>query len=111
MVWLKDKIGMGYYAREQHEHLLIGKRGKPPVPDPKNRPASVVKAPRGEHSEKPSVVYDLIMAMWPNARRLEMFARGEPRLCWDAWGNEVVGMKVGLSQNGVLSEKSQEESA
>ncbi len=27
MVWVKDKIGMGYYARQQHELLLIAKRG------------------------------------------------------------------------------------
>jgi N6-adenosine-specific RNA methylase IME4 len=23
LVWTKDKIGMGYYVRNQHEHLLI----------------------------------------------------------------------------------------
>ena len=28
-VWVKDRIGMGYYARQQHELVLIGKRGHP----------------------------------------------------------------------------------
>jgi MT-A70 len=32
MVWVKDKIGMGYYARQRHELLLIGKRGNPGGP-------------------------------------------------------------------------------
>jgi hypothetical protein len=37
MVWVKDKIGMGYYARQQHELLLIAKRGELPAPLPANR--------------------------------------------------------------------------
>jgi len=53
MVWVKDRIGMGYYARQQHELLLIGKRGNLPVPDPEDRPSSVITAPRGQHSAKP----------------------------------------------------------
>jgi N6-adenosine-specific RNA methylase IME4 len=30
MVWVKDKIGMGYYARNQHELLLVCRRGELP---------------------------------------------------------------------------------
>jgi N6-adenosine-specific RNA methylase IME4 len=28
MAWIKDSIGMGYHVREQHELLLLGKRGE-----------------------------------------------------------------------------------
>ena len=53
MVWVKDKIGMGYYARQQHELLLIAKRGEPPMPAPADRPSSVITAARDEHISKP----------------------------------------------------------
>jgi N6-adenosine-specific RNA methylase IME4 len=90
MVWVKDKIGMGYYARQQHELLLIGTRGSLPVPAPEQRPSSVVVEPRGVHSEKPKRFYGLIEAMYPefDGLRLEMFARQE-REGWAAWGYEV----------------------
>jgi N6-adenosine-specific RNA methylase IME4 len=88
MAWVKDKIGMGYYARQQHELLLIGKRGSLPVPEPSDRPSSVFHAPRGEHSAKPQVAYDLIEAMYPHLPRVELFARSQrPR--WSVWGNQV----------------------
>lgn len=90
MVWVKDRIGMGYYARQQHELLLIGKRGSLPVPDPSDRPSSVITAPRGEHSSKPARVYELIERMYPDYRRCELFARTE-RPGWSAWGNQAAG--------------------
>lgn len=88
MVWVKDRIGMGYYARQQHELLLIGRRGKLGVPREPARPASVIYAPRARHSEKPKQVYGVIEAMYPDATRIEMFARSA-RPDWDAWGNEA----------------------
>ena len=88
MVWVKDKIGMGYYARQRHEFLLIAKRGSPPTPEPSARPDSVIDAPRTEHSAKPEHVYEVIEAMWPRARRVELFARTR-RDGWASWGNEA----------------------
>ena len=32
MVWAKDRIGLGQWVRNQHELLLIGRRGKFPPP-------------------------------------------------------------------------------
>lgn len=87
MVWVKDKIGMGYYARQKHEILLIAKRGELPPPDPKNRPDSVIEAPRGKHSQKPEVVYELIERMYPELDKIELFSRNR-REGWKAWGNE-----------------------
>ena len=88
MVWIKDKIGMGYYARQQHELLLIAKRGEPPTPDPSNRPPSVLSAPRTIHSRKPPEFYGVIERMYPGLPYLELFAR-EARTGWTAWGNEA----------------------
>ncbi len=88
MVWRKDKIGMGYYARQQHELLLIATCGNPAPPPQESRPSSVVDAPRGEHSAKPEVFYQLIEAMYPRAKRIELFCRVR-RKGWKSWGNEV----------------------
>lgn len=88
MVWVKDKIGMGYYARSRHELLLIGRRGNMSPPDDDRRPDSVVTATRGKHSTKPAEVYDLIEAMYPHLPRVELFARSN-RDGWAAWGNQA----------------------
>ena len=89
MVWVKDKIGMGWYVRQQHELLLIGVRGDGiGMPLPENKPSSVVTAPRGEHSSKPFEMYNLIEKMYPNHTRIELFARNR-RDGWDSWGNDV----------------------
>lgn len=87
MVWIKDKIGMGYYARQKHELLLIAKRGEIPPPLPANRPDSVISAARGKHSEKPEEVYEIIERMYPELPKIELFCRRR-REGWEAWGNE-----------------------
>lgn len=88
MVWIKDRIGMGYYARSQHELLLIGRRGTPGTPNESERPSSVFEAPRTEHSRKPDLVYDLVETMYPDRAYLELFARSG-RDGWTSWGNEI----------------------
>ena len=87
MVWTKDKIGMGYYCRQQHELLLIGKRGNYPTPEPPNRPSSLIESPRLQHSKKPEVVYELIEKMYPEGKKIELFSRAR-RTNWTSWGNE-----------------------
>jgi N6-adenosine-specific RNA methylase IME4 len=92
MVWVKDKIGMGYYAREKHETLLIARRGELPPPVPDMRPDSVIEAPRLEHSAKPTIVYDIIDRMYPTLHKVELFNRGGlSRPLWKAWGNQSDG--------------------
>lgn len=89
MVWDKERIGMGYYARQQHELLLIATRGAVPVPEPANRPPSVIRARRdNEHSVKPTEFYDVIERMYPDLPKIELFARGR-RAGWAAWGNQA----------------------
>lgn len=90
MVWVKDKIGMGYWFRQRHEFLLVAVRGSMPVPVTNARPDSVLMAPRTEHSAKPQVVYEYIERMYPELKRIELFARGR-RKGWAAWGNQKDG--------------------
>jgi len=87
-VWVKDKIGLGYFVRNQHELLLVASRGDMPSPSPANRPPSVISARRREHSRKPDEAYALIEAMYPALPKLELFAR-QRRPGWDVWGNET----------------------
>lgn len=95
LVWVKDKIGMGYHARSQHELLLIAKRGEIPPPLPQDRVSSVIAADRGNHSEKPPVFYELIENWYPALSKVELFARGEPRDGWAAWGNQLKLPEIG----------------
>lgn len=89
-VWAKTSTaGTGYWFRIHHELLLVASRGKWPAPKPKARQASVYHLPRGQrHSEKPALVREHIESYWPDARRLELFAR-QRHEGWDCWGNEV----------------------
>jgi N6-adenosine-specific RNA methylase IME4 len=88
LIWKKDKTGLGYWLRNQHEVLLIGVRGDVPSPAPGDRFSSVVEAPRTVHSAKPDVIAEMIKRMFPNMPRVEMFARRK-RAGWDCWGNEA----------------------
>ena len=88
--WAKDRFGMGYYVRGQHELLLIGKRGNIRAPEPSNRPGSVITAPRQEHSRKPDEFYELIERMYPDEAKVELFAR-RLRSGWVGWGNQLGG--------------------
>jgi N6-adenosine-specific RNA methylase IME4 len=87
-VWGKDKIGMGYWSRERHEHLLIGVRGKIPAPAPGEQFESLIMAQRGAHSAKPDFAYEIIERYFPHLPKIELNARSA-REGWFAWGNEA----------------------
>jgi N6-adenosine-specific RNA methylase IME4 len=88
-VWVKDKIGTGYWFRNQHELLLVGTKGDIPPPALGTQWSSVIEAPRGKHSVKPEVVFELIEDYFPTLPRIELFQRGRARKGWDAWGDEA----------------------
>lgn len=89
MVWLKSRIGTGYWFRNQHELLLVGTKGDIPAPLPGTQYNSVHSADTGKHSEKPSKFYEIIEDMFPRVAHCELFAR-EPRLGWSSWGAELI---------------------
>jgi N6-adenosine-specific RNA methylase IME4/ParB-like chromosome segregation protein Spo0J len=88
LVWVKHRPGLGFWARQQHELLLIATFGDPPTPSPRSVPASVIHGPRREHSRKPDEAYALIERMYPSLPKIELFARSA-REGWAAWGNQA----------------------
>lgn len=87
-IWAKDRIGTGYWFRNQHEILLVGTRGNVPAPAMGTQVESLVDAPVGRHSEKPEKFYQLIERYFPNLPKIELNARAA-RPGWDAWGYEA----------------------
>lgn len=87
MVWVKSRIGTGFWVRNRHEMILIGKRGKFPCPRPAHTD-SVITSPTREHSRKPEDLREQIEVAYPDSRKVELFAR-ETRNGWTSWGNEV----------------------
>lgn len=86
--WPKSKTGTGYWVRNRHEILLLYKRGKFPRPDNKAPfPDSIITGPTREHSRKPDQIADEIARIWPDAVKLEMFAR-TCRPGWQSHGNQ-----------------------
>lgn len=88
MAWVKDSIGLGYWARSRFELLLIGVKGKFPPPTSDLSPDAVVEAPRTKHSKKPVEFAEMLETLYPNMAKIELFCR-TPRQDWYAWGNEV----------------------
>ena len=88
VIWAKDRIGTGYWARNAHEHLLIGTKGNVPAPAPGTQPSSVMTVKPSGHSKKPEIFHEIIEGIFPSLPKLELFAR-RPRPGWKVWGNEV----------------------
>lgn len=90
-VWAKDRYGTGQRSRGQHELMLLGVRGRVPVPEPEKRQSTLIGGkvlPREpEHSRKPEEAHELIEKCC-RGPRVEMFAR-QPRRGWTVWGDEV----------------------
>ena len=87
-IWDKERVGMGYWFRGQHELLLVGVKGKFSPPAQNLRISSVIRERREGHSKKPSKVRELIMSWYPEKSKVELFARQKTE-GWDVWGNEV----------------------
>ena len=88
-VWVKDRIGTGYWFRNRHELLLVGTRGNVPAPAMGTQWDSVIAVAASEHSAKPDEVLKMIEAYFPSLPKIELNCRGVPRPGWDAWGNEA----------------------
>lgn len=79
--------GCGQWTRSNSEPCLLAVRGD--VRPPKYRSAhQVICAQVGRHSEKPEEARRRIEAMFPDAARLELFAR-RAAPGWDRWGDEA----------------------
>lgn len=90
-------FGMGRLFRQTHEIALIGTSGKSVYPllrDHSQR--SVSLEPNMGHSIKPEALQDRLEKMFPDANKLEMFAR-RLRNDWTCLGNEIDGRDIRVS--------------
>ena len=87
-IWDKEKIGMGYWFRGQHELLMVGTKGKVSPPDASIRISSVIREVRSKHSKKPNCVAEYIEIAFHNKSKIELFCR-EPRKGWYSFGNQI----------------------
>lgn len=88
-MWDKERIGMGYWFRGQHELLLVGTKGSASPPEQAHRVSSVFREARGAHSAKPECVYRWIEEAFADRVKLEMYCR-RPRAGWLTFGNEAL---------------------
>jgi len=92
MIWDKENgIAPAFTVRFSHEYLLwFYRKGNilMPCDEQKGKYTTVLREPSTKHSKKPVCAYEMLEDMFPNAKRLEIFARNE-RTGWDCWGDEV----------------------
>ena len=82
----------GYYTRASSEQCILATRGKMSV-EPSRRPIQAIIANPSEHSRKPVEAYEKIERMYPDARKIELFAR-ERRAGWASLGNAIDGLDI-----------------
>ncbi len=87
LVWPKESIGTGYWARNRHEIVYICRRGQFPCRTALF-PDSIIPGAQREHSRKPEWVHDMVDRMYMDLTKLEMFAR-RPREGWTVWGDQT----------------------
>ncbi|MHC3938747.1 hypothetical protein ACI0FR_00033 [Paenochrobactrum sp. BZR 201-1] len=88
--WIWDKVvaGTGYWGRDCHELLLIGRRGDVAAPLAGKQPNTVYSERKTDHSVKPDYFAEQIERLFPDIAKVELFCR-RPRKGWDAWGFEA----------------------
>ena len=89
-VWDKQRVNPGYYTMSQCELCLAFKIGCIPSPRGSRSERQLVSERRSAHSRKPNEVRTRIAAMFPWARKIELFAREETKN-WERWGLECNG--------------------
>jgi N6-adenosine-specific RNA methylase IME4 len=82
------EIGIGYWFRNKHELSLVGVKGEIPAPAPGEQFDSLIEAPVGRHSQKPTAFAEMIGTLYPYLPRLEMFT-WQHRAGWEVRGNEA----------------------
>jgi len=87
-IWDKVKHNYGHYNSVRHELLLICTKGSY-LPENNKLVDSVVTIERsGEHSEKPEEFRRIIEEMYPNSKKIQLFARKNYD-GWENWGDET----------------------
>ena len=81
----KVRLGTGYRVRSTGELVILATFANPRQ---SYVPHTIFDGLAREHSRKPEEFYALCNRIMPSARRCDVFSR-EPRLGWDAFGNET----------------------
>jgi N6-adenosine-specific RNA methylase IME4 len=90
-MWDKVRGNPGFYTYTQCEPVLVFKLKGSKIPersDDSRKTKQLFTEKKREHSRKPDGIRDNIRDMYPNAKRLEMFARTTID-GWDVMGNET----------------------
>lgn len=103
-IWDKVDIGTGYWGRDRHEILLIGRRGDVAAPLPGSQPDTIHAEKKGRHSAKPDFYAETIERLYPGIARIELFAR-HARPGWDVWGFESGDARSAASEAPVALSK------
>lgn len=91
MIWNKvTGIPAAFTVRFGHEYLLYMYKGKllPVAKNERGKIHTVFSEQVVKHSKKPEISYQIIERLYPETRKLEMYAR-ELRDGWDSFGNEL----------------------
>ena len=97
-------FGMGRLARNCHEPCLVGIKGKYTKFLKNHSQRNLFMHPSLPHSKKPEGVQDSLELMFPQWRKLELFARRQ-RPGWTCLGNEspqTVGQDIRFSCDNII---------
>ena len=100
-VWNKQVHNPGRYTLSQTEFVLAFKKGRFPTPRGARNVRQLLSIHRGEHSEKPEKVIDGITKMFPEQKKIELFARNN-YIGWDNWGLEIPDEKIEILSQGEI---------
>ena len=104
-VWTKiSKVGQpiagpGYFTGSNCEPVMLGVKGSMP-PIQKLVPSALLHPRLKPHSKKPEEIQDRIERMYPEAKKLELFATRE-RQGWTCLGNGIDGRDIKESLGGL----------
>lgn len=91
LIWNKvTGIPAAFTVRYGHEYLLYMYKGKlrPVALEERGKIHTVFTERVKRHSQKPEVSFEIIERLYPQEKKIELYARRE-RDGWDCWGNEV----------------------
>lgn len=87
-VWDKQIHNPGRYTLSQTEFVLAFKKGKFPSPRGARNVRQLLSVRRRGHSEKPEEAIEGITEMFPQQKKIELFAR-KSHAGWQSWGLEA----------------------
>jgi len=88
LIWDKTENHANAFIRGQHNILLIGIKGKFPLPDVTTGISSVYREESNDHSDKPKWFYEQIEKFYPNGKFLEIFSSQAFNSKWNIWENK-----------------------